>query len=67
MQELDPRRKLTLLKPEGTRREGKPQLRWLESDAEDMKNMGVRKWSRKYKDIEQWRTILKEVQVQQGL
>ena len=27
MQELDPCRKLTLLKPEGTRRVGKPQLR----------------------------------------
>jgi len=48
MQELDPRRKLTLLKPEGTRREGKPQLRWLELVAEDLKNMGVRNWSIKW-------------------
>ena len=29
MQELDPCRKLTLLKPEGTRRVGKPKLMWL--------------------------------------
>jgi hypothetical protein len=42
MQELDPCRKLTVLKPEGTRRLGKPKLRWLESFEEDLKNMGVR-------------------------
>ena len=44
MKELGPRRKLTLLEPEGTRRVGKPQLRWLESVAEDRKNMGLRNW-----------------------
>jgi len=31
MQEINPCRKLTVLKPEGTRRVGKPKLRWLES------------------------------------
>jgi hypothetical protein len=30
MQELDLSRKLTVLKPERTRRVGKPRLRWLE-------------------------------------
>jgi hypothetical protein len=55
MQGLDPRRKLTVLKPEGIRREGKPHLRWLESFA-DLKNMDVRNWSLKYKDREQCRT-----------
>ena len=43
----DPCRKLTLLKPEGNRRVGKPQLRWLESVEENLKNMGVRNWRRK--------------------
>jgi len=46
MQELDPCRKLTVLKPEGTRLIGKPKLRWLESVEEDLKKMGVRKWRR---------------------
>jgi hypothetical protein len=63
MQGLDPRRKLTLLKPEGIRRVGKPQLSWLESFAGDLKNMDVRNWRRKYKDREQWRTILEEAKV----
>ena len=42
MQELDPCRKLTHLEPEGTRRVGKPQLMWLESVEEDLKNSGLR-------------------------
>ena len=46
VQELDPCRKLTLLKPGGTRRIGKPKLRWLESVEEDVKKMGVKKWRR---------------------
>jgi len=45
MQELDPCRKLTLLKTEGTR-VGKPKLRWLESVEKDLKNMGMRNWRR---------------------
>jgi hypothetical protein len=41
MQELDPCRKLTVLKSEGTH-VGKPRLRWLGSVKTDLKNMGVR-------------------------
>jgi len=48
MQEIDPRRKHTLLKPECTTRHvGNPVLRWLESVGEDLKNMGVKNWRRK--------------------
>ena len=39
MQELDPCRKLTLNKPEGTRRVGKPRLRWLESKERGRKKL----------------------------
>jgi len=42
MQELDPCRKLTLLKPEGTRLVGKPKFRWLESVEEDLQKIDVR-------------------------
>jgi len=47
MQGLDPCRKLTVLKSEGTRRLGKPKLRWRESVEEDLKNKGVRNWRRR--------------------
>jgi hypothetical protein len=46
-QELNPCRKLRFLKPEGNRRVGKPQARWLESAEDDLKKMGVRNWRRK--------------------
>jgi hypothetical protein len=32
--------------PEGTRRVGKPAVRWLDSAEEDLKKMGVRNWRR---------------------
>jgi hypothetical protein len=67
MQELDPCRRLTLFKPEGTRRIGKPKLRWLDSVEENLKNMDVKNWRRKSQDREQWRAILEETKVHQGL
>ena len=47
MQDLDTCRKLTVLKPEGTRRVGTPKMGWLESAEADLKKMGVRNWRRK--------------------
>jgi hypothetical protein len=67
MQELDPCRKLTDLEKEGTRRVGKPKLRWLESVEEDLKNMDLRNWRRKSQDREQWRAILEEAKLHQEL
>ena len=68
MRELDPCRRLTLLKPEGTRRVGKLQLRWLESGEEDRKKMGGEgDWRLKSQDREQWRTILEEAKVRREL
>jgi len=67
MQELDPYRKLTDLQQEGTRRVGKPKLRWLESAEEDLKNMDLRNWIRKSQDREQWRAILEDAKVHQEL
>ena len=40
MQQLDPYRKLTVLKTEGTRRVRKPKSRWLQSVEEDIKGDG---------------------------
>jgi hypothetical protein len=67
MQQLDPCRELTLHKSEGTRRVGKPRARWLGSDETDLREMGVKNWRRKAQDREQWRTILEEAKVCQGL
>jgi hypothetical protein len=67
MQELDPCGKLTLHKPEGNRHVGKPGARWLEPVETDLRKMGVKNWRCKAQDREQWRTILKEAKVHQGL
>jgi len=53
MQELDPCRKLTVLKPDGTRRVGKRRLMWLGSVEEEVKNIGVRNWRRESLDREE--------------
>jgi len=47
MHELDPCIKFTVLKPEGTRRVGKPKVRWFESIEEELKKMGLRNWRSK--------------------
>ena len=44
MQDLDPCRKLTLLKPESAGRVGKAKQRRLQSAEEDLKKMGVTYW-----------------------
>jgi hypothetical protein len=66
MQELDPCRKLTLYKPEGTRRVGKPRARWLESVETDLRKVGVKNWRRKTgrRAVE---NNLKEAKVHRGL
>jgi hypothetical protein len=53
MQEQNPFRQLTLHKPEGTRRVGRPAIRWLDSVEEDMKTMGFRNWKQKSQDRDQ--------------
>ena len=60
MQELDPCRKLAILKPEGN-------LKWLESAEEDQKKVDVRNRKRKQQDREQWVAILGEAKVHQAV
>jgi hypothetical protein len=67
IQELDPCRKLTLPKPEGTRRVGKSQLTCLESVEEDLKNVGVRNWRHESRDRDEWRTTVEGAKVHREL
>jgi hypothetical protein len=67
MQEQNPCRKLTLHKPEGTRRVGKPEVRWLDSVKENLKTMGFRNLRQRSQDRDQWRAIVKEARVHLGL
>jgi hypothetical protein len=58
---------LTLYKPEGTRRVGKPKARWPDSVEIYLRKMGVKNWRCRTQDIEQWETILNKANVHQGL
>lgn len=57
MQEQNPCRKLNLHKPESTRQVRTSAVRWLESDEDDMKTMGVRNWRQKSQHHDQWTAI----------
>jgi hypothetical protein len=52
---------------EGTRRVGRPAIRWLNSVEEDLKITGVRNCIRKSQDRDQWRAIGKGAKVHHGL
>jgi hypothetical protein len=53
--EISSCRKLTFSKPEGTRRAGRPSLRWLNSVEKDLRLLGIRGWKTKALDRNLWR------------
>jgi hypothetical protein len=46
---------------------GKPELKWLESVEEGLKDMGVSNWRRNLQVREEWREILEESKIRKGL
>jgi len=64
---MDRCRKHTVLKSGGSGRIERTKLRWFESVEDGLKKKGVRNWRRKQQDREEWRTILEEAEVHQGL
>jgi hypothetical protein len=53
--------------PGGSRRKGRPRLRWVDDLEEDLKKIGIRGWIRMAEDREGWRQAIAEVQALQGL
>jgi hypothetical protein len=50
-------------KPDGTRKEGRPKLGWLNCIHNDLKFMGVKRWNNKAEDSPICAIILKEALV----
>jgi hypothetical protein len=47
-------------KPEGSRRRGRPRLRWLEDVEKDLHEMKVKRWQQKAVNREEWASVIKE-------
>jgi hypothetical protein len=62
-----PCKKITLDKPEGRRRVGRPNLRWLDGVTKDAERLGVRNWRIKARDRDVWRRLLESAKTLHGL
>ena len=67
MPEENPVKKLTLLRPEGSRRAGRPKLRWLDGVEEDLRSFGIRGWRKRAQDRDRWKEVLTADRAQNGL
>jgi hypothetical protein len=67
MQDNLPCKKITLEKPEGRRRVGRPNLRWMDGVMRDADRQGIRNWRTKARDRDGWRLILELAKTLHGL
>ena len=67
MQDNLPRKKITLDKPEGRRRAGRPNRRWMDGVTRDAERLGVRNWRIKARHRDGWRRLLESAKTLHGL
>jgi len=67
MQDNLPCKKITLDKPEGRRRVGRPNLRWMDGVMRDAERLGIRNWRIKAKERDGWRRLLESAKTLHGL
>jgi hypothetical protein len=60
-------KKITLDKPEGRRRVGRPNLRWLDGVMRDAERLGIRNWRIKARDRDGWRLFLESAKTLHNL
>jgi hypothetical protein len=67
MEDNLPCKKITLDKPKGRKRVGRPNLRWMDGVMRDAERLGVRNWRSKAKDRVGWRRLLELAKILHGL
>jgi hypothetical protein len=67
MQDNLPCKKITLEKPEGGKRMGRPNLRWLDGVMREAERLGIINWGTKARDRDGWRLILESAKTLHGL
>jgi hypothetical protein len=67
MQDNLPCKKITVDKPEGRRRVGRPNLRWMDGVTKDAERLEVRNWRIKARDRDVWRRLLESAWTLHGL
>jgi hypothetical protein len=59
-------KKILESKPEGSRRRGRPRMRWLEDVKKDLREMKIKRWQQKEVDWEEWASVINEVKARRG-
>jgi hypothetical protein len=54
-------------RPEGTRKIGRPKLRWEDGVIQDIRVLGVKNWRNAPMDREDWQKLLKKARAHTGL
>jgi hypothetical protein len=67
MEENSPCKKITFARPEGSRKKGRPKLRWPDNVLKDVKLLKVETWWKKAHDRNICGMIIKEAKVHKGL
>jgi hypothetical protein len=67
MNDEEPTKKLMLGKPDGTRRCGRPKLRWIDGLEKDLHNISIRNWKNIALDRFRWRRCLEQAKTHTGL
>ena len=67
MQDNMPCKKITLDKPEGRRRAGRPNLGWMDGVMRDAERLGIRNWRTMARDRGGWKRLLESAKTLHGL
>jgi hypothetical protein len=67
MEDSDPTKQVMEQQIYGTRRAGRPKLRWVDSVVQDARNMGINNWKKAAQDRKRCRRLLAEAKTRQRL